>query len=79
VAALAQYGLQRSPAALKAAAVDLMSRGPGWRSRAAEGLRHVAASFPDIAQQLGEILKASAPARGRKNPAAASSKAPARR
>jgi hypothetical protein len=79
VAALAQYGMQRSPAALQAAAIDLMSRGPGWRSRAAEGVRHVAASFPDIAQQLGDILKASAPARGRKKPATASAKAPARR
>jgi hypothetical protein len=42
-------------------------------------VRHVAASFPDIAQQLGDILKASAPARGRKKPATASAKAPARR
>jgi hypothetical protein len=65
VAALAEYGMQRSPAALQAAADDLMSRGPGWRSRAAEGLRHVATSFPEIAQRLGETLKAASPSRGR--------------
>lgn len=69
VAALVEYGMLRSPAALKAAAEDLMGRGPGWRSRATEGLHHVAAYHPEIAQRLGEVLKAAAPARGRKTAA----------
>jgi hypothetical protein len=60
VAALVQYGLARSPSALKAAAQDLMNRGPGWRSRAREGVRHVAAHHPQIASELGELLKAAA-------------------
>ena len=60
VAALAQYGFARSPSALKAAAHDLMNRGPGWRSRAREGVRHVAAHHPLIAGQLGELLKSAA-------------------
>jgi hypothetical protein len=66
VAALVEYGLLRSPSALKAAAADLMSRGPGWRSRATEGLQHVAAYQPQIAEQLGEVLKLAAPGRARK-------------
>ena len=63
VAALVEFGLMRSPAALKAAASDLMGRGPGWRSRAAEGVRHVIAYHPEIGEQLGEVLKAAKPAR----------------
>ena len=66
VSALVDYGMQRSPSALQAAAEDLMKRGPGWRSRANEGLRHVAAYHPEVAQRLGEVLKGAAPARGRK-------------
>jgi hypothetical protein len=61
VAALVEYGLLRSPAALKAAARDLMGRGPGWRSRAKEGLRHVAEHHPEIAARLQEVLKGSMP------------------
>jgi hypothetical protein len=66
VAALAEYGLLRSPTALKAAAADLMQRGPGWRSRANEGLRHVAAYHPQLAKELGELLRQAAPAKARK-------------
>jgi hypothetical protein len=66
VAALAEYGLLRSPSALKAAAQDLMGRGPGWRSRATEGLRHVAAYHPEIALQLGDVLNAAKPVSGAK-------------
>ena len=66
VAALVEYGLLRSPVALKAAAQDLMSRGPGWRSRAAEGLRHVKAVEPEIGERLGAVLKMSAPAKPKK-------------
>ncbi|HSV80426.1 MAG TPA: GSU2403 family nucleotidyltransferase fold protein [Ramlibacter sp.] len=66
VAALVEYGLLRSPTALKSAAEDLMSRGPGWRSRAKEGLQHVAAYHPEIAERLGAVLKMAAPGRGRK-------------
>jgi hypothetical protein len=66
VAALVEYGLLRSPSALKAAAQDLMSRGPGWRSRATEGLGHVAAYHPEIAERLGDVLKKAAPSRARK-------------
>ena len=74
VAALVEYGLERSPSALKAAAQDLMARGPGWRSRAAEGLRHVAVHHPGIAQGLGEVLASNGPAAGRKKAAAPSSR-----
>lgn len=66
VAALVEYGLVRSPTALKAAARDLLGRGPGWRKRAAEGLRHVAVHHPETAGRLGEVLKASAPRTPRK-------------
>ncbi|TFZ05266.1 hypothetical protein EZ313_00895 [Ramlibacter henchirensis] len=66
VAALAEYGLARSPAALKNAAEDLMGRGPGWRNRAAEGLAHVAAHHPRIAESLGAVLKAASPRATRK-------------
>lgn len=65
VAALVDYGLLRSPAALKAAAVDLMSRGPGWRARATEGLQHVAAYHPQLAKRLEDVLRKAAPARVR--------------
>jgi hypothetical protein len=65
VAALVEYGLARSPAALTAAAEDLMGRGPGWRSRAAEGVRHVDAYHPEIAGRLAEVLKAATPRRKR--------------
>jgi len=66
VAALVEYGLERSPSALKAAAQDLMARGPGWRSRADEGVRHVAAHHPEIAERLGELLKKAVPAKSGK-------------
>jgi hypothetical protein len=66
VAALVEYGLLRSPAALKAAAQDLMSRGPDWRSRAAEGVRHVKAAQPEIGERLGTVLKMAAPAKTKK-------------
>ena len=64
VAALVEWGILRSPAALKAAAADLMGRGPGWRSRAREGVRHVAVNHPDIAKRLVDILKAAVPKAG---------------
>lgn len=66
VAALVDYGLLRSPAALKAAAVDLMSRGPGWRARATEGLQHVAAYHPQVARRLADVLGKATPAKARK-------------
>lgn len=66
MAALVDYGMQRSPGALQAAADDLMKRGPGWRARATEGLRHVAAHHPEVARRLEEVLKGATPARGRK-------------
>ena len=79
VAALVEYGMLRSPATLKAAAEDLMARGPGWRSRAAEGVRHLAAHQPAIAQSLQDILQAAAPAHSRKATATGAVKTPARR
>lgn len=60
VAALVEYGLLRSSSALEAAAKDLMSRGPGWRRRAAEGLTYVADYHPQIGKQLGEVLQRAA-------------------
>jgi hypothetical protein len=66
VAALVEYGLLRSPSALKTAARDLLGRGPGWRSRAKEGLAHVAAYHPIIAGRLAQVLKEAAPRPQRK-------------
>jgi hypothetical protein len=63
VAALVEYGLLRSASALEAAARDLMSRGPGWRKRAAEGLKYVAGYHPEISRQLEEVLRKAAPAK----------------
>lgn len=63
VAALIEYGLLRSSSALKTAAKDLMSRGPGWRKRAAEGLKYIADYHPQIAKQLEEVLHQAAPAK----------------
>lgn len=68
VAALVEYGLNRSPSALNAAARDLMGRGPGWRSRALEGLLHVKQGYPDIAERLREILKDAAPKKPKPRP-----------
>jgi hypothetical protein len=56
VAALVEYGLLRSASTLKAAAQDLMSRGPGWRKRAVEGVKFVAEYDPGIAGQLEKML-----------------------
>jgi hypothetical protein len=56
VASLVAYGLQHAPAALGDAAQDIMSRGPGWRSRIREGLRHVASHHPEIALPLSGVL-----------------------
>ena len=61
VAALVDFGLARTPSALRAAARDLMKRGPGWRKRAREGVNHVEVMHPAIAQKLKELLAASAP------------------
>lgn len=61
VAALTEFGLLRAPASLKAAAKDLMGRGPDWRRRAREGLQHVATWHPGIAGQLGELLEKATP------------------
>ncbi|MBC7602728.1 MAG: nucleotidyltransferase domain-containing protein [Ramlibacter sp.] len=72
VAALIEYGLLRSPAALKAAAVDLMARGPGWRSSAREGMRYVASTHPETAGHLADVLKTATP------PSAARPKIPKR-
>jgi len=66
VAALVEYGLLRSSSALNRAAEDLMSRGPGWRKRATEGLKHVADYHPQIAEQLEEVLHQAVPAKDRK-------------
>ena len=63
VAALVEYGLLRSVSALEAAARDLLSRGPGWRKRAAEGLKHVAGYHPEVSRQLEEVLRKAAPAK----------------
>lgn len=61
VGALLEYGLLRTPSALRAAASDLMARGPGWRKRAVQGVQYVKVSHPEIAQQLSDLLKACAP------------------
>jgi len=61
VATLLEYGLLRTPSALRTAARDLMSRGPAWRKRAREGIEYVRAFHPALAQQLKALLKACAP------------------
>jgi hypothetical protein len=66
VAALVEFGLLRSPTALRNAAADLMGRGPGWRSRAAEGLEHVRGHHPEIAERLGAVLKEATAVRAKK-------------
>ncbi|MEJ5990709.1 nucleotidyltransferase domain-containing protein [Ramlibacter sp. PS3R-8] len=66
VAALVEYGLQRSRSSLQAAAEDLMSRGPDWRKRAVQGVKYVAEYNPRIAKLLEEILDRHA--RGGGNP-----------
>ncbi|MDM0116961.1 nucleotidyltransferase domain-containing protein [Variovorax sp. J22R133] len=66
VAALVEYGMLRSAAALRVAAKDLMSRGPGWRKRAAEGLNFVAEYHPQIAKQFEAVLLQAAPAKAGK-------------
>jgi hypothetical protein len=63
VAALVEFGLMRARSTLEAAAKDLMGRGPGWRSRASEGARHVATYHPEIGEQLAKVLKAAKPLR----------------
>lgn len=63
VAALVEYGLLRSASALKTAAQDLMTRGPGWRKRAVEGLKYVADYNPQIAEKLKEVLLQAARAK----------------
>lgn len=68
VAALTEYGLQRSPSALKAAASDLMSRGPGWRKRAAQGVQHVSGYHPQVGKQLAELLQESGPRKDARKP-----------
>lgn len=57
VAALVAYGLQHSPQALQATADDIMGRGKGWQSRLRTGLGYLASFFPEVAQQLGPVLK----------------------
>ena len=59
VASIVSYALERSPQALKDAAVDLMSRGKGWRSRVAIGLDHLERYHPLMAKELSAILKLS--------------------
>jgi len=66
VAALVEYGLLRSSSALKSAAQDLVSRGPGWRKRATEGVKYVAGDHPEVARQLEEVLRKAIPAKDRK-------------
>jgi hypothetical protein len=66
VAVLVEFGLLRSPTALRNAAADLMGRGPGWRSRAAEGLEHVRGHHPEIAERLAAVLKEATAVRAKK-------------
>ena len=47
-----------------------MERGPGWRSRAIEGVEHVRAHHPEIAERLAALLKEATPAAAKKKPAA---------
>jgi hypothetical protein len=43
-----------------------MGRGPGWRSRAAEGLEHVRGHHPEIAERLAAVLKEATAVRAKK-------------
>jgi hypothetical protein len=62
VAAIVSYALERSPRALEEAAEDIMSRGKGWRSRTAEGMRLLAQHHPSVAAPLAAVLELSAQA-----------------
>ncbi|RYF53345.1 MAG: hypothetical protein EOO27_26405 [Comamonadaceae bacterium] len=56
VDSILSYALARSRFVLKEAADDLMSRGKGWRSRAAQGKRLLAHYHPSVAQALDSVL-----------------------
>jgi hypothetical protein len=51
-ASLIEYLLASDPDALKEAWSDALSRGPGWKKRALEGLRALHLHDPELAQQL---------------------------
>ncbi len=57
-AALIEYLAEHDAQALNMAWVDLMGRGPGWRSRAIEGLQALQALHPDIDVRALELLPA---------------------
>ena len=61
VASLVSYAMDRMPQNLAEAGIDLMGRGKGWRSRAAQGLAQLAIFHPVIADELGAVLKLGAP------------------
>ncbi len=51
-ASLIEYFLASDPGALQAAWVDALARGPGWRKRAREGRKALAAAAPEFAKVL---------------------------
>ena len=65
VASIVSYALERSPHALEDAAVDLMGRGRGWRSRITLGTGLLARFHPAVAEELSAVLKASSKAGSR--------------
>ncbi len=60
VASLVSYAMERTPQALTDAGADLIGRGRGWRSRAADGLAQLKLFHPAIAEELGSVLRLGA-------------------
>ena len=54
-AALMSYFVANDPEALQEAWADALGRGPGWRKRAAEGLKALGRVEPEIARELGAM------------------------
>ena len=59
VAAIISYAAERTPAALQAAADDIMARGKGLRKRVLDGVGLLAQQYPTVADDLKLRLTAS--------------------
>ncbi|WP_127477032.1 nucleotidyltransferase domain-containing protein [Sulfurivermis fontis] len=60
-AALCEFLLEYRPDELLAAWVDATGRGPGWRSRATQGLRALKRAAPDIGEALAALIGPAQP------------------
>ncbi|VWX62365.1 conserved hypothetical protein [Burkholderiales bacterium 8X] len=60
IAAIVSYASERSPHALEQAAVDIMARGKGWRTRIEQAMTMLAVHYPETASRLSAVLKTAA-------------------